>query len=74
MPLHDNYFAEPLAHLFSNALGSGGGDIVIEICGILKSGRTQLHICVPSVAASALNTAPAIAVSGASRIRIHSDT
>ena len=54
MPLHDNFFAEPLAALFAAAGGGASGDdIQVELCGVLKAGRTQLRLRVPSVAAAA---------------------
>ena len=63
VPLHDSFFAEPMAALFG---GDGGAappaigrakpasarEITVELCGVLKAGRTQLRVRVPQVAAS----------------------
>ncbi|KAJ1630728.1 hypothetical protein T492DRAFT_1116316 [Pavlovales sp. CCMP2436] len=48
VPLDDSYFVEPLAALLGRAAGAGG-EIAIELCGVLKSGRTQLRLRVPSL-------------------------
>ena len=52
VPLTDSYFAEPLAKLFGDSVH--GDELLVELCGVLKSGRTQLRVRVPTVAAAAL--------------------
>ena len=43
VPLHDTFFAEPIAASFDD----GGQQVRIELCGILKAGRTQLRVRMP---------------------------
>lgn len=42
VPLHDNYFAEPIAEAARRA--SDGAELKIELCGVLVSGRTRLRV------------------------------
>ena len=48
VPLTDSYFAEPLAKLFGGSVH--GDELQVELCGVLKSGRTQLRVRVPTLA------------------------
>ena len=70
VPLSDTYFAEPLRDLFEalapshagQGVGGGGAqqrplrgtEISVELCGVLKAGRTQLRLRVPDVSAAAV--------------------
>ena len=47
MPLTDSYFAEPLAKLFADS--AHGDEMQVELCGVLKNGRTQLRVRQPRV-------------------------
>ena len=63
VPLTDSYFAEPLAKLFGDSVH--GDELQVELCGVLKSGRTQLRVRVPTVAAAALAPVGAAAAAAA---------
>ena len=67
VPLSDTYFAEPLAELFGGA--SAGAEMSIELCGVLKAGRTQLRVRVAALADACLSVGAGFgngAVAGAS--------
>ena len=66
MPLTDSYFAEPLAKLFGDS--AHGDELQVELCGVLKSGRTQLRVRVPTVAAAALAPVAGSAAAAASPV------
>ena len=71
VPLSDTYFAEPLAELFGDAStgASTGAEMRIELCGVLKAGRTQLRVRVAALADACLNVGAGFgigAVAGAS--------
>jgi hypothetical protein len=63
VPLTDSYFAEPLAKLFGDSVH--GDELQVELCGVLKSGRTQLRVRVPTLAAAALAPVGAAAAAAA---------
>jgi hypothetical protein len=49
IPLSDSYFAEPLAGALRDTEGgeAGVGEVVLELWGVLKRGRTQLRVRLP---------------------------
>ena len=76
VPLSDTYFAEPLAELFGDASTGAstgaltGAEMRIELCGVLKAGRTQLRVRVAALADACLNVGAGFgigAVAGASK-------
>ena len=69
VPLTDSYFAEPLAKLFGDSVH--GDELQVELCGVLKSGRTQLRVRVPTLAAAALAPVGAAAAAAATAAALH---
>lgn len=68
IPLSDSYLAEPLTGALREGWEAGGhgtGEIVLELWGVLKRGRTQLRVRLPRVpdpppADATLPTAPSV--------------
>jgi hypothetical protein len=59
VPLSDSYLAEPLTGALRDTGGEGlQGEVVLELWGVLKRGRTQLRVRLPRDTAPTATTSP----------------